>query len=439
MIERDRRVAGKSSPGVRSVRTWRLWTLRPAACGFLLVAECAAFLITAVLVAAEPLSRSWAIAFGVLTVLTIGYTEAATRSTRMQRYLGSGTIGSNPMSVWSYAGVLVLPAGWASALIAAQYAHALLRWRKDHVGHPHRIVFTAAATMLAQLATATLVAFGVEHADSRGHVVSGLIALAGVGVFVVVNSVVLLTGVWLAVRPPAMRSLLPEHETLIFECATLCLGIVTAEFMTHSPVLVPTVLLLVAVLHRSAVVKSLQELARTDNKTGLLSMAAWTDTARAALSRAQSAGDVVTVLLIDLDRFKLINDRYGHLAGDRVLVAVGACLRAELRDHDAVGRFGGEEFVAVLHGPEPSAAAEIASRLRGAISELTVGDDQLRVTASIGLAHYDPRARPENTLPAVDELLNALLEQADIGLYEAKRSGRNQVRRAEPARRISDN
>lgn len=415
-------------PGVRTVQRWRLWTLPASATAFLLTVECVAFLTTASLLSIEPLRQSWIVRFAVLAVLGVGYTEIATRSTRMQRYLGTDKIVSNPMSVWSFAAVLTVPAGWAAALIALQYLQSLLRWRRDTVGHPHRIVFTAAATMLAQLGAAGVVGFGAQYAGGRAHAASDLFAVAGVGVFVALNSAVVLFGMWLAIRPPMIRSVLPSYETVIFEVATLVLGIVTAEFMLHAPVLVPTVLVLVAVLHRSSVVKSLQVLARTDTKTGLLNPAAWTDSARSALSASARTGDAVTILLIDLDRFKAINDRHGHLAGDQVLAAVGGCLRQELRGHDAVGRFGGEEFVAVLLGPTETAAAEIASRLCAAIGALTVGADQLCVTASIGLAHYQPPA--PNGVADIAELLDALLRQADTGLYEAKQAGRNQVRLA---------
>ncbi len=109
----------------------------------------------------------------------------------------------------------------------------------------------------------------------------------------------------------------------------------------------------------------------------------------------------LSVLLIDVDRFKLVNDTYGHLVGDAVLRAIGRCLNAEVREYDTVARFGGEEFVAVLPNAGDSEALVIAERLRSRVSHLRVSeivdsvlptdDDWLAV--SIGVVVHGPRRR----------------------------------------------
>ena len=104
----------------------------------------------------------------------------------------------------------------------------------------------------------------------------------------------------------------------------------------------------VLVLHRAVLVHQLAEAARTDLKTGLLNAAAWHTQAERALSRNRRDDSPRGVLVLDLDHFKRVNDTYGHLAGDNVLVAVADALRGEVRDRDLVGRFGGEEFVVLL-------------------------------------------------------------------------------------------
>ena len=97
-------------------------------------------------------------------------------------------------------------------------------------------------------------------------------------------------------------------------------------------------------------VRQLEEDASTDGKTGLLNAAAWQDKAGRAVLRSERGDRPATVLVLDLDHFKLVNDRFGHLVGDQVLAAVAASVRDEVRDEDIVGRFGGEEFVVLLQG-----------------------------------------------------------------------------------------
>jgi diguanylate cyclase (GGDEF)-like protein len=133
---------------------------------------------------------------------------------------------------------------------------------------------------------------------------------------------------------------------------------------------------------------------------------------------------------MDLDHFKDVNDHHGHIAGDLVLSAVADALRAEVRDHDLVGRFGGEEFVVLLAGVEVAAddgVLAIADRIRAHIASLRVEiptpDGPLTVeglTVSIGAAVH----------PGHGEDVGTLMQAADAALYAAKRAGRNTVRLA---------
>jgi diguanylate cyclase (GGDEF)-like protein len=120
-------------------------------------------------------------------------------------------------------------------------------------------------------------------------------------------------------------------------------------------------------------------------------------------------------VIIDVDHFKAINDRRGHLVGDRVLSAVATTLRSELRGHDGIGRFGGDEFVVLLEEVGPEAAAQVAARLGAALAAIRVED--LTTGASIGMAHSDDHGGT----------LEPLLEAADGALYVAKARGRGQV------------
>ncbi len=158
---------------------------------------------------------------------------------------------------------------------------------------------------------------------------------------------------------------------------------------------------------------------------------------RSLPSRLAAAGTgPVGVLSVDIDHFKNVNDLYGHPAGDAVLVAVAARLRAAVREGDAVFRMGGEEFLVLLAGlPDDLALADIAEavRLRIAAEPVEAGGEALPVTVSVGAARADG-------LPAEEMAAEAetLLATADRALYAAKRSGRNQVRLAAPGVAMDD-
>jgi diguanylate cyclase (GGDEF)-like protein len=138
-----------------------------------------------------------------------------------------------------------------------------------------------------------------------------------------------------------------------------------------------------------------------------------------AIVAASRAGRDLSLLMIDVDRFKEINDNYGHAAGDEILMAVSNLLQENLRSSEVVGRYGGDEFLVLLESTDGHKAFRTAERLRENTedSPVLVGGDVVRVTLSIGVAALGPGART----------LEALLEQADRGLYLSKNTGRNQT------------
>jgi diguanylate cyclase (GGDEF)-like protein len=138
----------------------------------------------------------------------------------------------------------------------------------------------------------------------------------------------------------------------------------------------------------------------------------------AARGAAQEVG--LAVLMLDIDHFKHVNDRHGHLVGDSVLREVAAVIRESTRAEDLVARYGGEEFVIALPVSVPELAAERAERIRGALAERKIDarDEEIQVTASLGLS-FGPPGRVRQTM--------ALLQIADQALYEAKAEGRNRV------------
>lgn len=172
---------------------------------------------------------------------------------------------------------------------------------------------------------------------------------------------------------------------------------------------------------REANVK-LEDMATHDNLTGLLNRRALYDSATRELARAQREGLPLSVIMIDLDHFKVINDRHGHLAGDQALRLAASILQRGLREYDLLGRWGGEEFLMVLPGADTMESLAVAERIRDEISRspLHLGNGhRIAFQASFGVTML-PRSETEIRF-------DDLVHDADLALYQAKRRGRNQV------------
>jgi len=166
--------------------------------------------------------------------------------------------------------------------------------------------------------------------------------------------------------------------------------------------------------------EALRDQAMHDALTQLLNRRATMDFLAAELSRAWRDQKPLTVMMADIDHFKSVNDRFGHPAGDGVLCEVSRRLRASIRAYDAVGRFGGEEFLVVAPGCEKEPGMVQAERLRAVIAAEPVvfKDLSIPVTVSVGVA-TTPEPKPQD--------LEVLLSAADEALYRAKAGGRNRV------------
>lgn len=167
--------------------------------------------------------------------------------------------------------------------------------------------------------------------------------------------------------------------------------------------------------------RRLRSLATTDALTGVANRRAIERAGIGMFATARTEGTALSSLMLDIDHFKQVNDVHGHLAGDEVLRRVATACQGALRKADRLGRFGGEEFLAVLPGTAATPAAQVAERLRLAVQALDLDDvaPGLRVTASIGQA----------TLRDEDDRFETLVDRADQALYRAKAGGRNRVER----------
>ena len=162
-----------------------------------------------------------------------------------------------------------------------------------------------------------------------------------------------------------------------------------------------------------------QYLAHHDTLTGLPNRALFFDRMQRAILKARREKAIVALLFIDIDRFKSINDQFGHAAGDEVLKACCNRMMASIRVSDSLGRIGGDEFVVLLEDlKSPQVAMEIAKKFQSSISQgVSVGGELIMTTASIGIAIYPT--------DSVDE--EGLFKRADSAMYKSKQSGRNAI------------
>ena len=171
----------------------------------------------------------------------------------------------------------------------------------------------------------------------------------------------------------------------------------------------------------SSALEEVTRLSRVDPLTGILNRRAFTELAEQAIKLAKRHHRSMGLLLGDIDFFKRVNDEYGHLIGDKILVATGEAIRHAVRDSDPVARFGGEEFVILLTETERDAVSIVGERVRHLVSEMHNPDDAEpawpHTTLSLGMAVF----------PEHGETLDELVSNADKALYRAKESGRDRI------------
>jgi len=173
------------------------------------------------------------------------------------------------------------------------------------------------------------------------------------------------------------------------------------------------------VTERKHMVEEMCRLARTDSLTGLFNRGYFMDLAARELARVQRNGGGLSLLIVDVDYFKAVNDTYGHDVGDKALITLSRILMNSVREVDVVGRFGGEEFVVLLpdaHRPDACRVADrILDHVRAAM--IDASDGSFAMTVSVGLTSFEDDS----------DDLDSLVKYADIALYAAKKNGRDRV------------
>jgi len=304
------------------------------------------------------------------------------------------------------------------ALLAIQIATYLIYHNFQHV--EQFCVATVGFLLAAQVFSSAAYLKKSERSGMGAPIGFTILLLTAFGAYNVFRSVVVLT---LGIRQnPQFPNPLEVLSALVFLGTGLGLGF--GMFWMAS----------------AKIRMALDGLANTDPLTGIYNRRMFTELCEQELLRSSRAAEPFSLIMFDLDHFKQVNDRYGHITGDAVLCAVVEKLRNAVRNIDAVGRWGGEEFVALLPKADANAAMIVAQRLRHSVeylmhavprsvssarpqppSPLRVkqidGDEMVSVTISVGVATYMGQT----------STIGDLLEQCDTAMYRAKAEGRNRI------------
>jgi diguanylate cyclase (GGDEF)-like protein len=337
-------------------------------------------------------------------------------------------------AVWELPVVFLLPGLYA--LIVPAIRLTLTQWRVRRAPVYKRVYTVAAIGIAYGCARMVYLDLLPAHVDPRAYLWSHTpmwLVAAGAGAVTqwAVNQGLILAVFKLESPAASIKAGLFSKEMLHNDATELCAALLVAVGMTVSHLTLVIALPLATLLQRSFRHAQLLNEARADAKTGLLNAAAWEREAVAEIARAVRASSPLAVALLDLDRFKQINDTYGHLLGDEVLRAIAETMTGVLRTCDLAGRFGGEEFVMLLPQTRATDAFRIAERVRAHVARLPLTaptGERIQVTASIGVAALDAGSSRE---------LTELLAAADAALYRAKASGRDQVQMISTSRGLS--
>ena len=310
---------------------------------------------------------------------------------------------------FTVAGALVLPPRALILLCLVQHLPDWLRHR-----YPWYIqTFNIANYALSALVAWATYAVAVAIADDPSPPVRMAAALAAAGAFVAVNHLLLARMLRLARGHERGATGLFGLDGILIDATLAAIGVGLAVALDEYPAAVAAIAFPLVLIQRASIIPVLQAQATRDAKTGLLNMHGFREAASAELARAARFDRPLALILADVDDLRVINNRYGHLAGDAALAAVSDAIRAATRDYDLCARFGGDEFVILLPETDATDADSVAGRITAQLTEQPVAtrDGGFRVDLSCGVA----------TRSAGTSTLDDLLRAADGAMYAAKR------------------
>jgi diguanylate cyclase (GGDEF)-like protein len=423
---------------IRSIRgrktgpkTWPAWALPNWLVAFIAVvvlADAACFAVAASTVAIH--ARDLGLFAGLLacSAATVELTRRAGENTGFVK---------DVHATWELPVAMLLPLAYAPVLPVVRFA--LTQWRVARVP-VHRRVFSAAAIGVSYLAAGFVFhrVIGLvpgAASDPGQHALLWMALVAACAVLQwIINQALVLTAIKGSDPTVRLRDEQFAREPIFNDINELCVAVLVTFCVAFSWIALVFALPFINLLQRSLRHNRLLEDARTDFKTGLPNTVTWQRRATAEVGRAVRTGTSLAIALLDIDRFKLVNDTYGHLAGDLVLKEIARTLTSQLRDYDLAGRFGGEEFSLLLPQTRAVDAIRIAERIRSNIAAMSiiapgaVGGERVQVTVSIGVAALDS---------GTDRTLSQLMAAADAALYRAKGCGRDQVQMISTTRGLS--
>jgi diguanylate cyclase (GGDEF)-like protein len=414
------------------VRQWKLWSLPPAAVGYVLAVNAVAVTIFVLAVkptvfgAHQPIHSTQWVAFVLLVAASVLHLESARGIERRRETAANTSPHTNLKCLWVFASLLLLPLSLVVPLVILSYVHSWFRIYVRSVAH--RKVFSASTYIVASAAAAAVLRGGGLWAEPRvpTGLWSLLVVLGAALTWWLVNYALVVGAILLSAPEAKAHEALGELSDQAVVFAGLGLGIAVAALQSSYPWVVPVLMVTVLALHRELLLPQYQRAAGTDVKTGLATPSFWASAVPAEMARAETLRSTVGLLMLDLDKFKEINDTYGHPTGDRALRAVGECVRAEVRQGDLVARVGGDELAVLLPGASEREVLDIAERIRDKLARLSVPVSTISgrgaavitgVPASFGAAVY----------PHAAGTLDQLVIAADNALLTAKRAGRNKI------------
>ena len=318
------------------------------------------------------------------------------------------------------AAAILLPPPLLAVVVIAQHVPEWLKERYPWYIQTFNIANYGLSALAAQQAFTSISTngAGLVGNDDLLFFLSGLMAAM---TFVAANHL-LLAGVLKLARGHSFReSGLFTAQSMSTDLVIALLGVVVAALWLENPWLTGLALAPLVLVHRTLALPKLEAEARQDPKTELYNARHFSDVLEQALERAHRTDRPLALLVADLDLLREINNRYGHLAGDAVLVGVARVLRDHLRPEDLAARFGGEEFAVLLPDATEEEATAVAERIRSAVSDarfdVDTSSEPISATVSIGVASF-----PSHATTSAD-----LIYRADVAAYRAKAQGRNRV------------
>jgi diguanylate cyclase (GGDEF)-like protein len=427
LVDATRSIRGR----IMGLRDWPVWELPRwliAFVGLVILADVAVLAVEASTVTIHLRDLEL---FGGLLICSAATVE-------LTRRIGENTgFVKDVYATWELPVAILLPLAYAPVLPIIRFA--LTQWRVLRAPW-YRRAFSAAAIGLSYVAAALVfhALIRLAHGAAANPGRHALVWMLVVAVCAVVQWTTNQCLVWTAIKGsnPAV-SIREEQfakEPIFNDLTELCVAVLVTFCLASSWIALVFAFPFITLLQRSVRHARLLIDSRADSKTGLLNAATWEQESAVEVARAVRTKTPLAVAMVDIDRFKTINDMYGHLLGDQVLKEIARTMTTVLRDYDRVGRFGGEEFSVLLPQTRATEAMRVAERIRSNIAALSIiapgaaGGERVHVTVSVGVAALD--AGSDRTLPD-------LLAAADAAMYRAKRCGRDQVQMISTTRGLS--